>query len=80
MLFRRRGGIVSYCDPHVPSIKVDGINLKSAPQESAAEADCVVVVTDHTAFNYQSLSEKAPLIVDSRNALKGRVSTKIVRL
>jgi UDP-N-acetyl-D-glucosamine dehydrogenase len=50
------------------------------PQSSAAEADCVVVVTDHTAFNYQSLAEQAPLIVDSRNALKGIVSTKIVRL
>jgi UDP-N-acetyl-D-glucosamine dehydrogenase len=80
MLLQRRGGIVSYGDPHVPSIKVDGIDLKSVPQESAAEADCVVVVTDHTAFNYQSLAEKAPLIVDSRNALKGIVSTKIVRL
>ncbi len=80
MLLQRRGGIVSYCDPHVPSIKVDGIDLKSVPQESAAEADCVVVVTDHTAFNYRSLAKKAPLIVDSRNALKGIVSTKIVRL
>ena len=38
MLLQRRGGIVSYCDPHVPSIKVDGIELESVPQESAAEA------------------------------------------
>ena len=80
MLLQRRGAIVSYCDPHVPSIKVDGIDLKSAPQASAAEVDCVVVVTDHTAFNYRSLEQQAPLIVDSRNALKGIVSAKVVHL
>jgi UDP-N-acetyl-D-glucosamine dehydrogenase len=46
----------------------------------AAGADCVVVVTDHAAFDYQALVERAQLIVDTRNALKGIVSAKIVRL
>jgi UDP-N-acetyl-D-glucosamine dehydrogenase len=80
LLLRRRGGIVSYCDPHVPALNLDGLNLKSVPLESAADADCVVIVTDHRAFDYPLLVEKAPLIVDSRNALKGVVSSKIVRL
>ena len=45
-----------------------------------ARADCVVIVTDHSGFDYKELMEKAPLIVDTRNALKGVVSDKIVRL
>jgi UDP-N-acetyl-D-glucosamine dehydrogenase len=80
MLLQRRGGIVSYCDPYVPSLKLDGLRLEASPLESAGEADCAVIVTDHRAFDYQLLLEKAPLIVDSRNALKGVVSKKIVRL
>jgi UDP-N-acetyl-D-glucosamine dehydrogenase len=80
LLLQRRGGIVSYCDPHVPALNVDGLTLESVPLESAAGADCVVIITDHRAFDYKLLLEKAPLIVDSRNALKGMVSPKIVRL
>jgi len=40
----------------------------------------VVIITDHTAFDYRALVERAPLIVDTRNALKGFTSPKIVRL
>jgi UDP-N-acetyl-D-glucosamine dehydrogenase len=80
LLLKRRGGIVSYCDPHVPTLHLDGSDLQSVPQEAAAEADCVVIITDHKGFDYRSLVERASLIVDSRNALKGIVSPKIVRL
>jgi UDP-N-acetyl-D-glucosamine dehydrogenase len=80
LLLDRLGGKVSYCDPHVPSLRLDGLILQSAPPESAADADCVVIVTDHKAFDYGALLERAPLIVDTRNALKGVVSPKIVRL
>jgi UDP-N-acetyl-D-glucosamine dehydrogenase len=80
LLLQRRGGIVSYCDPHVPVLNVDGLSLQPVPLESAADADCVVIVTDHRAFDYRLLVERAPLIVDTRNALKGMVSPKIVRL
>ena len=80
LLLQRRGGVVSYCDPHVPALNLEGLHLESAPLESAAAADCVVIVTDHKAFDYKLLVEKAPLIVDTRNALKGVLSSKIVRL
>jgi UDP-N-acetyl-D-glucosamine dehydrogenase len=80
LLLQRRGGIVTYSDPHVPALKVDGIDLHSSPEESAEDVDCVVIVTDHTAFDYQALVDRAPLIVDTRNALKGASSRKIVRL
>ena len=43
-------------------------------------ADCVVIVTDHSAFDYPALVDQAQLIVDTRNALKGFKSDKIVRL
>jgi UDP-N-acetyl-D-glucosamine dehydrogenase len=61
-------------------LRVEGLDLESAPEEAAAAADCVVIVTDHSAFDYQALVERARLIVDTRNALKGVNSTKIVRL
>ena len=80
MLLERRGGIVTYSDPHVPELKADGMLMKACPQESAATADCVVIVTDHAAFNYPALVEQSKLIVDTRNALKAINSPKIVRL
>ena len=80
MLLQRRGGKLTYSDPHVPELHLDGVNLKAEPETAAADADCVVVVTDHTAFDYAALLERSRLIVDTRNALKGIASPKIVRL
>jgi UDP-N-acetyl-D-glucosamine dehydrogenase len=48
--------------------------------KGAAEADCVVIVTDHKDFDYARLVERSKLVVDTRNALKGNPSEKIVRL
>ena len=78
LLLQRRGAIITYTDPHVPSMKLEDQAFKS--QNDFSQADCVVVVTDHSAFDYKSLVEQAPLIVDTRNALKNIVSGKIVRL
>jgi UDP-N-acetyl-D-glucosamine dehydrogenase len=80
LLLKQRGAVLSYSDPHVASIRVDGLNFESSPDESAAEADCVVIVTDHSAFDYQALVRNSRLVVDTRNALKGFDSNKIVRL
>ncbi len=80
MLLERRGGLITYSDPHVPSLKVEGLDLKASPEEEAANADCVVIVTDHSAFDYPGLVRRSSLIVDTRNALKGERSPKIVRL
>jgi UDP-N-acetyl-D-glucosamine dehydrogenase len=80
LLLEKRGAILSYSDPHVPKLRIDALNLESLPEAAAADADCVVIVTDHTAFDYDSLLARASLIVDSRNALKGKRSEKIVRL
>ena len=78
LLLERRGAKISYTDPHVPSMKLEDTQYTS--QDDFSHADCVVVVTDHSAFDYQALVEQAPLIVDTRNALKNVQSDKIVRL
>jgi UDP-N-acetyl-D-glucosamine dehydrogenase len=80
MLLERRGGIMTYSDPHVPLLRFDGLEMKASPVEAAAQADCVVIITDHAAFDYAALVERSKLIVDTRNALKNVKSSKIVRL
>jgi len=80
LLLAKLGAKISYSDPHVPTLHLDGLTLEATPEEAAADADCVVIITDHKAFDYNALVDRAQLIVDSRNALKGRQSSKIVRL
>jgi len=78
-ILERRGAKVSYSDPHVPHLQFDGLELCSN-EAALAKADCVVIVTDHSGFDYKALTEKVPLIVDTRNALKGLISDRLVRL
>jgi UDP-N-acetyl-D-glucosamine dehydrogenase len=78
LLLERRGAVISYSDPHVPTLRLDGLELAST--DAFEEADCVVIVTDHTDFDYADLVGRAKLIVDTRNALKTFSSDKIVRL
>jgi UDP-N-acetyl-D-glucosamine dehydrogenase len=81
LLLERRGARVTYSDPFVPGIHLDHHELTAQDALSmSAAADCVVVVTDHTAFDYAAIVERALLIVDTRNALKQHQSPKIVRL
>ncbi|HUI83105.1 MAG TPA: nucleotide sugar dehydrogenase [Candidatus Binatia bacterium] len=81
LLLEKRGAVISYSDPYVPQLKLDGVSLESKPlQESAAQADCVVIITDHSSFDYAALLDSASLIVDTRNAMKRFASEKIVRL
>src|ERR1039457_6784550 len=81
LLLERRGARVTYSDPFVPSIKLDGRELRAEDaNRMSTEADCVVVVTDHAAFDYATIAKNARLIVDTRNALKTYPSAKVVRL
>jgi UDP-N-acetyl-D-glucosamine dehydrogenase len=85
-LLDKRGAKVSYSDPFVPHIRPDqehGIifDMNSVdPAHAVADADCVVIVTDHKSFDYKALVRDAKLILDTRNALKGVESEKIFRL
>ena len=78
LLLKRRGACITYSDPYVPSLELDGEHLVS--QDAHADADCTVIVTDHSSFDYPNIVEHAQLIVDTRNALKGVISDRIVRL
>ena len=70
-LLERRGAVVSYHDPHVPTLKEDDIDLKSVPlsPESLRAADCAIIVTDHAAVDYAVVAQHARVVVDTRNAL-----------
>jgi UDP-N-acetyl-D-glucosamine dehydrogenase len=67
---RDRGADISYADPHVPSVALDGISLKSVEltAPALAAADCVMILTDHPEFDYRQVVELARLVVDTRNA------------
>jgi len=81
LLLQRRGAIVTFSDPYVRRIQINGTDLEAQDLLASAEAaDCVVIVTDHSAVDYAAVVERSKLIVDTRNALKGHRSDKIVRL
>jgi UDP-N-acetyl-D-glucosamine dehydrogenase len=79
-LLKKRGAEISYVDPYVPELRLDGETMCSGGPEAVASADCVVIVTDHSSFDYKTLVRDAALIVDTRNALKGIKSERIFRL
>jgi UDP-N-acetyl-D-glucosamine dehydrogenase len=78
----RRGATVTYSDPYVPSFKTDGHTFSAiSPAEAlAATPDCVIITTDHDAFDYNELVQKAALIMDTRNALRSFDGAHIFRL
>ncbi|HEY7679112.1 MAG TPA: nucleotide sugar dehydrogenase [Terriglobia bacterium] len=81
VLLHRLGARLSYSDPHVPRLRVEGLALESQPVIPACEqADCVVLVTDHSAFDYAGIAERSRLIVDTRNAFRQHRADHIIRL
>jgi UDP-N-acetyl-D-glucosamine dehydrogenase len=81
-LLLRKGAQIAYCDPHVPVLAEHGITMKAEAFCAAAlrKADCVVVVTDHDAFDYDLVFRESKAVVDTRNALKGRNGSHVVKL
>jgi UDP-N-acetyl-D-glucosamine dehydrogenase len=71
-LLLAQGAEIAYHDPHVPSLTLDDFAGESVPLTAVSlqQADCVVIVTNHAAFDYDLIAQHAPLIVDTRNALK----------
>jgi UDP-N-acetyl-D-glucosamine dehydrogenase len=80
-LLQRRGAIVTFSDPYVPMIRIDEqMMMATDVYDAVSEADCAVVITDHRAFDYALIVERAQLLVDTRNALRGMTSANIIRL
>jgi UDP-N-acetyl-D-glucosamine dehydrogenase len=80
-LLQNAGADVSYHDPHVPRVQEHAVDLSSAAYEPAGY-DCVVVVTDHSALDYEQLVDDARLVVDLRNATgaKGTAAEHVYKL
>jgi UDP-N-acetyl-D-glucosamine dehydrogenase len=81
-LLDRRGAVISYSDPYVPHLEEGGHSFTAVSEAEALRGgvDCVVIVTDHSAFDWNLLVTSGVPIVDTRNALRGFSSPNIVRL
>jgi UDP-N-acetyl-D-glucosamine dehydrogenase len=80
-ILESKGARVSYHDPHVPELRLDGRALQSQALEPAVQkADCVIIVTDHCDLDYKKIVSEARLLIDTRNATKGIRSEKIIKL
>src|SRR3984885_7310327 len=81
-LLQQEGAVVSYNDPFFPTVgrgRKYNLNMESQPLDNLGGYDCVLIVTDHTSYDYTRIVEESQLVVDSRNATRGLVSEKIVR-
>jgi UDP-N-acetyl-D-glucosamine dehydrogenase len=80
-LLQKEGALVSYNDPYFPFVgrgrKYD-LQMKCTPLDNLAQYDCVLIVTDHSDYDYKKIVNEAKLVVDSRNATRGIKSDKIV--
>jgi UDP-N-acetyl-D-glucosamine dehydrogenase len=81
-LLQKRGAHVEYNDPFFPYVgrgRKYVLNMTCTPLDKIPEFDCVVIVTDHSQYNYADIVSKAKLVVDTRNATKGIEAANIVR-
>jgi UDP-N-acetyl-D-glucosamine dehydrogenase len=71
-LLREKGARVTFHDPHVASIRIDGERLYGATDLTDAlhTSDCVIIATDHSNYDWELVRQHAPLVIDTRNALR----------
>jgi len=81
-LLRDKGALVFYNDPFFPKVghgRHYDLNMTCTPLDDLGQYDAVMIVTDHTAYDYKEIVTQSKLVIDTRNATKGIVSPKIVR-
>ena len=81
-LLQKRGAHVEYNDPFFPTVghgRKYALDMTSTPLEKIPEFDCVLIVTDHSQYDYKMIVDKAQLVVDTRNATKGIVAANLVK-
>ena len=68
-LLRQKGADVGYHDPYVPEFAHNGSGMRSERDldDALSSADCVVIVTDHSVYDWSAIRRHAPCIVDTRN-------------
>jgi UDP-N-acetyl-D-glucosamine dehydrogenase len=75
-LLLARGAVLTYSDPHVPKLpsmrgrRLPAMESHLLTPEFLASLDCVLIATDHSAFNYEEIVARVPLVVDTRNATR----------
>ncbi|MDE2748125.1 MAG: nucleotide sugar dehydrogenase [Chloroflexota bacterium] len=82
-LLRQRGAEVAYCDPHVPQIQLESelrLQAKSYSAQLLRDAHCVVVVTDHAAFDWEEIARNSKVLVDTRHVYRDRRDGHIISL
>ncbi len=83
-LLQQKGASVSYHDPYIPHIEDEQFSLDSVPDlmNAVKAADCVVIITNHSEYEYQEIYRSAKAIMDARNALGeiGKGDPKVARL
>jgi len=82
---RQKGSVIAYSDPYIPSLVIEedcSIESVELDRTVLAYSDAVVIVTDHSDFNYQFIVDNAPLIIDTRNATRDvkETSNKVIKL
>jgi UDP-N-acetyl-D-glucosamine dehydrogenase len=81
-LLREEGADVLYNDPYFPTVgrgRHYNLNMTCTPLERLEQYDCVLIMTDHSDYDYEAIVAQSKLVVDSRNATKGIKSEKVVR-
>ena len=81
-LLREKGAVVSYNDPFFPTVgrgRHYALNMTNTPLDNLGQFDAVVIVTDHSSYDYNAIVDQSQLVIDTRNATKGMSSPKIVR-
>lgn len=81
-LLIRQGAVVSYSDPHVSVLREAGLTLDEVPLKQALEdgVDVSVITTHHDGFDYDAIVRLSPVVVDTRNSLRGIDAEHIFRL
>jgi UDP-N-acetyl-D-glucosamine dehydrogenase len=81
-LLQKEGAQVAYNDPffeYVGRGRKYNLEMKNTPLENLKQYDCLIIVTDHSSYDYAGIVEEANLVIDTRNATKGIENPKIVR-
>lgn len=81
-LLQREGAQVSYNDPYIPFVdrgRKYNLQMSSTSLNDLAQYDCVLILTDHSNYDYAEIAKEAQLLVDTRNATRGIQSSNIVR-
>lgn len=81
-LLREQGAEVLYNDPYFPTVgrgRRYNLNMTCTPLDNLGQYDCVLIMTDHSDYDYQTIVKESQLVVDSRNGTKGIESDKILR-